>query len=277
MARVMSALKRLLIILSWLLGIPLVFYSLLYAAQDRALFAAPPMEPSKLAWARGLYPQAEVNLTTPEGVSLHGWLVLPATPGPHPLLLVFGGNGDEATSYLYYREELPEHAWLVINYRSYGLSGGEPSETAFYQDALMLYDWAAQHPALDATKIIPFGRSLGSGVAVYLAAQRPVQRVILVSPYDSLSAIVQRFYPYLPVSWLLKNPFVATNFAPQAKAPMLALLAADDILIPPTQSQRLIDVWGGPARGQVIADCDHNSVLTGLGFWEAVRTFLATP
>ena len=107
--------------------------------------------------------------------------------------------------------------WSVaaLNYRGYGRSEGAPSEAAISADALLVYDRLAGREDIDAERIVVFGRSLGSGVAVPLAARRPVHAVILVSPFDSLRRIAKKTYPFVPVPTLLRHPFDSLALAPR--------------------------------------------------------------
>src|SRR5690606_12067614 len=118
-----------------------------------------------------------------------------------PLVIYFGGNAEEVSWML---EEAPRRApgvgWLLVDYRGYGSSGGSPSEKALVEDAFRWYDRFAA-----GRKAYVFGRSLGSGVAVQLAARRPVAGVILIAPFDSLVEMGRHYYPVLPVDLLLKH------------------------------------------------------------------------
>ena len=93
------------------------------------------------------------------------------------------------------------------------------------------------------------GPDLGGGVAVHLAAERPLVGVVLVTPFDSLTAVAQRHYPWLPVRWLLNHPFDALARAPSIRTPMLCLVAGSDRIIPPAHAARLFAAWGGPSGG----------------------------
>src|SRR5262245_62679558 len=86
----------------------------------------------------------------------------------------------------------------LVNYRGYGESDGNPSETTLFGDALAVFDALASRPEIDRARIVLVGRSLGSGVATYVASERPVAAVVLISPYDSMTAIARRHYPWLP-------------------------------------------------------------------------------
>ena len=119
-----------------------------------------------------------------------------------------------------------------------------------------------------------FGRSLGSGVAVRLAAHRPVRAVVLVSPFDSLRSIARKQYPFVPVSLLLKHPFDSLAHAPEIAAPLLVVAGDHDRLIPAKYSRRLHDAWGGPKRWRLLEQADHNDIHARSGYWPEIRDFL---
>ncbi len=117
---------------------------------------------------------------------------------------------------------------LSMVYRGYGASAGSPSQTHLYADALALYRLRQTH----TRDFIIVGRSLGSSVATYLASQVPVKQLILVTPFDSMAALVQGKFPWLPTGLLLKNPFPSAEFAQQVSAPVHIIIAQEDEIIP---------------------------------------------
>jgi hypothetical protein len=166
----------------------------------------------------------------------------------------------------------PGVGWLLVDYRGYGASEGTPSESALTADGLQWHDYAKEK--LGSRDIVLFGRSLGSGVAVQIAAARAVAGVILVTPYDSLVEVARHHYPFLPVSWMLKHRFDSAQRAPGIAAPLLCLVAGDDEVIPIVRSKRLYDAWAGPKRWVALPGARHNSTDEAPAFWEAVRDFL---
>ena len=166
------------------LGIPL----LIFLVQDRLLFHPQPLSDAQ----RAQVGEKEVLLDA-DGVRLQAWHI----PG-EPLILYFGGNAEEVSWMLQAgRRNAPGAGWLLVNYRGYGGSEGAPSAENISADAVRWYDHARAE--LKAKKIVVFGRSLGSGAAVHVAAHRPVEGAILVTPFDSLTEVARRHYPFLPV------------------------------------------------------------------------------
>lgn len=184
-------------------------------------------------------------------------VVTRAHSGPRALLY-FGGNAEDVSRNLpQFAEAFPDYALYLLNYRGFGDSDGSPSEAAIAKDALALFDQVyASHP-----QIAVVGRSLGSGVAVRLASQRPVQQLILVTPYNSLEEIAVRQYPWVPVKWLLKDRFESGKYAAHLRVPTLLLAASDDEVIPRASTQRLLDNFpAGVAVLRVVPESGHNSI-----------------
>lgn len=257
-------------------GLPLI----VYLAQDSLIFYRQPLSDARRTEIARRFPAVtEVTIHSADGAKVQGWLVKPQGAGMAPLVLYYGGNAEEASYMLEaigdpVRGDTPGVAWLVINYRGYGASEGSPSQVALVADALAGYDYASALPGIDAKRIFVFGRSLGSGVAVQLAAHRRVRGVILVSPYDSLAAVAKRYYWYLPVDWMLKHRFDSIGLAPQMSQPLLCFIAERDDVIPPEHAEKLFAAWQGPKRKVLLGGAGHNDTDSAIGFWPAVREFL---
>lgn len=200
--------------------------------------------------------------------------VASTAPAVAPLVLYFGGNAEEVSWMLEEIGNAPGVSWLLVDYRGYGLSEGSPGEAALVSDALQWFDHATTLSGVDPKRIFAFGRSLGSGVAVQLAAERPLAGVILSTPFDSLAAVAKRYYWYLPVDWMLKHRFDSMVLAPKLKAPLLCLVAERDEVIPAVHGERLFDAWGGAKRKIVLQEAGHNSTDAHPMFWPSIREFL---
>ncbi len=177
--------------------------------------------------------------------------------GPQAVLY-FGGNAETvAYSVPELAAAFPRHALFLMNYRGYGGSSGSPSEQVLLADALALYDRVqAEHP-----QIVIVGRSLGSGVATYLASMRPAVRLVLVTPYDSIQAIAERHYPFVPVRWLLHDKYESWKHAGKIDIPTLLVVAEFDEVIPRRSSEALARHFrDGVATLKVIAGTSHNTV-----------------
>jgi pimeloyl-ACP methyl ester carboxylesterase len=238
-------------------------------AQDRLIFHPQPVD-ARTQLPPGTEP---IAITANDGTRLHGWL-RPAGRSPAPAVLYFGGNAEEISWTLADRRWPREWAVAGINYRGYGHSQGTPSEAALVADAKLAFDALAARPEVDKARIVAFGRSLGAGVAVKLAAERPVAAVILASPYDSLVAVGETHYRWLPVRWLLRHRFELLPIAREARAPLLTLVSEHDRIVPRERSLALHEAWAGPKTWQVVPGTDHNTLGSADDFWGAVAEFL---
>lgn len=263
------------------LGVPAAAWLL----QDGMIFFSPP--PSGLPVPAGV---ESLEVRSHDDLRLQGWFrraIQPEVAGAvgaragdsgaaAPLILLFGGNAEEISAAVFDRRWPRDWSVAAFNYRGYGASEGRPSERALTADALVVHDALLRRADVDAKRVVLFGRSLGSGIAVKLAAQRPPAGVVLVSPYDSLIAVGRGHYPWLPVATLLRHRFEAIESAPSVQAPLLALVARDDRIIPAERSRALVQAWGGPARWREFAEgADHNTLSEVPGFWHEIDRFLS--
>lgn len=202
-------------------------------------------------------------------VTLRGWRVNPGRPAA---VVYFGGNAERIELA---RDEFaawfPDRTVYLVAYRGYGASDGTPREADLYADALALFDHvSAQHPG----PVAVVGRSLGSGVASYLASQRPVARLVLITPFDSLANVGQMHYPWLPIRWLLKDRYESTRHLANYRGPVLVIRAGNDQVIPAASTDRLIATLKLPPQVVELPAADHNSIDGAPGFGEALRGFV---
>jgi fermentation-respiration switch protein FrsA (DUF1100 family) len=217
---------------------------------------------------------APVTVRAADGTQLRGWIV-PGSAVPAPAVIYFGGNAEEVSYTLAGPGWPREWSIVALNYRGYGASEGTPGERELAADALSVYDAIARRDDVDRNRIVPFGRSLGSALAAHVAAARPVAGAVLVSPFDSLAAIGRHHYPWLPVSLLLRHRFNAIADAARARAPLHAIVAGSDTIVPVARSRALFDAWAGPKSWQVVPESDHDTVGMTADFWRGIAGFLA--
>lgn len=247
--------------------------AMMWLAQGAMIFLRQPLDPQAASVARASGAH-ELRISAEREITLHGWLRLAQVEGPAPLLIYFGGNAEEVSWMQGEFARLPHIGVATFNYRGYGLSTGEPGEAQLARDAVSLFDALSARAGTDPQRVVIVGRSLGTGVAVHLAAARAVRAVVLISPYDSLTAVAARAYPWLPVPWLMRHPFDSLSRAPAIDAPLLALVAGDDAVVPPAHSRALVDAWRGPRTLELLPGADHNDLLSHPAFWPAVTRFL---
>lgn len=202
-------------------------------------------------------------------VKLKVWKV---QEGREQALIYFGGNAEDvALNIPQFVKLFPDHTLYLHNYRGYGGSGGSPTERGLLSDALLLYDQVrSTHKGVDVV-----GRSLGTGVATYLAANRDVERLVLVTPFDSLVNVASAHFPLFPVKLLMKDRYESFSYAPRLGMPKLILLAERDEIIPRRNSERLIDFLDrNTTRVTIIGGADHNSISVFREYEEAMAAFL---
>ncbi len=209
------------------------------------------------------------QLVRPDGVHLRGWV---DRPGQARALLYFGGNAETlqpARALL--GECCPGWTAYFIPYRGYGGSDGSPSRDAILADALAVYDAvAARHPGQPVAVI---GRSLGSGVASWVASQRPTSALVLITPFDSLSNVAGSHYPWLPVDWLMRERYDSADCLRGRGEPTLVIRAAHDEVIPAANTDALLAAL--PATTRVVEiDGDHNNLSVQPSYQQALANFL---
>jgi uncharacterized protein len=200
-------------------------------------------------------------------------LVVSIKPHAGPRAIVyFGGNAEDVSVNLQQFDAwFPDHALFLLHYRGYGGSTGMPTEQSNHADAAALFEKVrAEHP-----EVVVIGRSLGSGVAVRLASVRPVSRLILVTPYDSIEAIAAAQYPYVPVRWLLRDKYDSAAYAPSIKSPTAIIAAENDEAIPRASTDKLYARFAtGVASMTVIAGTGHNTIQNSTAYRAALQAAL---
>lgn len=262
MRSVLSILLVALALYGVLLGVLYIWQrALLYPASKERMTAA----------EAGLVGFQDVTLTTEDGERIVGWYKAPELG--RAALLYFHGNGGSLWNRRLRARLLTENGrgLLIISYRGYSGSTGTPTEMGLRQDARAAYDWLAHRVAPE--RIVLYGESLGTGVAVRLAVERPVSGVILDAPYSSTADIAKIAYWFVPVSWLMQDQFRSTDIIGQVKAPLLMLHGERDGVVPIALGERLFAAAPEPKRFVRLANVDHVSVLErgGIG---PVRAFL---
>jgi fermentation-respiration switch protein FrsA (DUF1100 family) len=201
-----------------------------------------------------------VATETDEGLSLTHWYRPPADPGA-PVLVVFHGNaghaGDRVPKLLeLYRAGL---GVLIAGYRGYGGNPGRPSEEALTADARDLLDWLAAQ-GIGPERTVLYGESLGTGIAVKMAAERPVGAVVLEAPYTSIAEVAQHHYWYLPARWLVLDRWNSMERAGGVEVPLLVVHGSRDRTIPTRYGRRLFEAAPGPKEILVVEGGTHNDL-----------------
>src|SRR5262245_13717609 len=220
----------------------------------------------------GLAQAEEVVLDTPDGARVIVWHVPPKAD--RPVWLYFHGNGGSLRYRVdRFRELTAQGEGLVaLSYRGYAGSTGRPTEAGLIADARAVYDFAVKQYAAD--RIVLWGESLGSGVALALAAERPVARIVLEAPFLSAVDIAAGAYPFLPVRLLMKDQFRSDLRVAKVKAPVLILHGDRDKVVPIASGQMLYKLITSPKRFVRIAGGGHEN-LGLVGAVAEARKFVA--
>jgi uncharacterized protein len=248
----------------------------LYAQQRGILFRpdATRLEPASAGFAMG----REVMLNAPGQPRLIGWHAPPAA-ADRPVILYLHGNAANLGRRGGRFEALARDGagLLAVSWRGYGGSEGEPSEAGFHEDVAQALAFL-KRDGVGPERIVLFGESLGTGMAVMTAARlsaaaTPVKGLILDSPYESIASIAARRYWWLPVDLLLRDPFHAARSAPNIAVPTLAIHCTEDWVTPYEGGRRLLDLIKGPKKLVTVQGRCHVPPFSA-GGGEAIRTFL---
>lgn len=239
----------------------LALCALVYVTQRSQIYF--PTPPSHPAGSQELWLESS-------GQHLKVWVV--SRPGSRALLY-FGGNAEDVGGNIEeFATAFPQHSLYLVNYRGYGGSTGRPSEAALFADALAVYDLLRA----DHSSVAVMGRSLGSGVAVFVASKRPVDRLVLVTAFDSLANVARAHLRWLPIGLLMRDRYESASRAHDVKAPVLMILAGEDEIIPPARSEALAEAFApGQVQVRVLEGRTHNSIDLMPEYLRSVRAFLA--
>jgi uncharacterized protein len=261
-------------VLKWLAALALASYlvglAMLFLVQRSFLFPIP--QKTRTTPEAAGFPEAEEHfLTTVDGEKVIVWHV-PAKPG-HAVILYFSGNGDFlAGSASRFRAMTSDGTGLVaLSYRGYAGSTGEPSERGLLLDAAAAYAFTSARYSAD--RIVVWGFSLGSGVAVALAAREPVAKLILEAPYTSTAEVAASRFPMVPIRWLMRDQFHSDERIAGITAPLLVMHGARDSTIPIGFGERLFSLAHEPKQFVKFPEGGHDN-LGNYGAIETARGFI---
>jgi fermentation-respiration switch protein FrsA (DUF1100 family) len=261
-------------VLKWLVVLVSIGYVgglvVLFFAQRSFLFPIPTVV--RTSPQEGGFPQAEEHvLATADGEKIILWHV-PAKPG-HPVILYFHGNGDYLAGFFgRFRDLIADGTGVVaLSYRGYAGSSGEPSEHGLLQDADAAYAFTTARYGAD--KIVVWGFSLGTGVAVALASEQGIGKLILEAPYTSIPDVAASIFWFMPVHLLIRDPFRSDQRIARVKAPLLIMQGANDPAIPIVLGERLFALANEPKQFVRFPGGGHEN-LANFGAIETARQFI---
>jgi fermentation-respiration switch protein FrsA (DUF1100 family) len=237
---------------------------LLYVTDSRR---SPPIE-------AGLAGVVERILPTPDGEHLVAWQAK-AKPGHKTILYFHGNSGTLAMRAERVRMFVKDgFGFFIMAYRGYSGSSGKPSEKLNEVDALMAYD-LLRREGLAGKDIILLGESLGSGVAVKVAAQRPVAGVVLDAPFTSITDLAAAIYPLLPVRQLILDPYESDRLIGKINAPLLILHGALDRVVPSKMGRKLFTLAKEPKQFELFPSGNHSDLFSEHGAYGVVKRWQA--
>ena len=261
------------------IGILVLMVSLYFLANSALFFPSH----SATAFDRlNQLPHMEEVTIKSDDVTLSGWLVKNTDTSPAPLVIFFGGNGQNAASTVYAMER--NQYWsvyhgfnfLMVDYPGYGLSSGRPSQESIFHMALAVYDYAISRVEVDLEGIILQGFSLGTGVATYVASKREVAGLILIAPYDDMLHVyndqVNIFHG--PLSLLIRNRFPSTYYASQISIEPLIISSRDDEIISYRLADNLVQSFPVPVENIILDGLKHNDLLGDSQVKELIHEYL---
>lgn len=219
---------------------------------------------------------AEEIVTFPsgDGVRISG-AFRPARDERSPFVLVAHGNAGNVLTWLPYLETYRRLGCgaLLLDPRGYGWSDGTPSEEGWHRDADAALAWLGTR-GVPSSRVVVVGVSIGTGVAVPLAAGHPVRGLILESPFTSLVDVAADHFPFLPCGWLIRDRFDSVSAAPRVRCPVLILHGTRDRTIPPDHARRLAAAFSPAPTLRWFEGADHNDLSVSSGHDEAIGEFL---
>jgi fermentation-respiration switch protein FrsA (DUF1100 family) len=261
-------------VLKWLVALVSIgylgFLAVLYFAQRSFIFPIP--QTARTPPGEAGFPEAEEQaLATADGETVIVWHV-PAKPG-HAVVIYFHGNGDFLAGMVgRFREITADGTGLVaLSYRGYAGSSGRPSEQGLLRDAAAAYAFTAAR--YGAERIVLWGFSLGSGVAVAVAAEQPAGRLILEAPYTSLADVAASAFPIFPVRLVMWDPFRSDQRIARVKTPLLVMHGGRDATIPVGLGERLFALAHEPKQFVRFPEGGHNDLDT-YGATATARQFI---
>ena len=211
-----------------------------------------------------------LELKTPDGTTLRGIHIPPAGKGASAtLVLGFGGNawnGQDVAEYLH--QLYPAEHVITFHYRGYSPSAGSPSAEALIADAPLVHDAALK--AVKPKQVIAVGFSIGSGVAAHLSASRKLDGLLLVTPFDSLKAVAQAMYPWLPIGPLFDHEIDAAEPLRRSATPVGIVAAERDQIIPPERTEALRRIVPKLVYDRTISRAGHNDIYARSDFQAAM-------
>jgi uncharacterized protein len=261
-------------VLTTLIAIPVVAYlavlAYLYVYQRQLLYRPERSRPQlgELLSVR----MREVQLTTADGLDLLSWY-LPSR-NSRPVIAYFHGNGGNIAHRTHRAQRFAREGYgvLLVGYRGYGGNPGTPTEAGLFEDARAGLDFLRSEN-IAADRIVLYGESLGTAIAVHAATQQAIGAIIIESPFTSIAALAQYHYPFIPAALLVWDRFDSLSRIGEVKAPLFMLQGGHDGVVPTRFGETLFAAAPEPKERWFVPQAGHED-LAGFGALDAVVAFI---
>lgn len=205
------------------------------------------------------YRDEEITLGTKDGEKLNA-LFFRGTR--QEVILYFHGNAGDLNGWQFVAEDFTasDYNIFIIDYRGYGKSTGRISEKGFYTDAEAAYYYLITQKDFPPDKIIIYGRSIGTGVAVELATKHPCRGLVLEAPYTSLKKLANEKIPFFRPSWYMRYHFNNLAKINNVKCPVIFFHGSKDTLIPASHTDTLFKTFTGKKEKILVQGGSHNDL-----------------
>lgn len=248
-----------------------IFIAVLYFGQRSLLYHPDQTIPQPEDY--GVGEMTAIRLPIRDGLELLAWW-RPAATAQAPVIAYFHGNaghiGNRADKVRAYLDA--GYGVLLLSYRYNAGTGGSPSEKALILDAVKALEFLKSEN-IPESRIVLYGESLGSGIAVQMAVTHDVGALVLEAPYSSMPDLAQHHYWYAPSRWLVRDRFDSVSLVSAVRAPLLIVHGEEDTVIPLKYARRLFDAARKPKTFRLLAGARHNNLLD-YGLPDVVLDFL---
>ena len=247
----------------------IAFLAFMYILQRKLLYLPSKVRPDLGVW-KGIW--KEVQIETKDKLQLLHWY---SKKGP-TYILIFHGNAGNIEDRAYKFQFLVDEGYsvLLVSYRGYGDNPGKPKELDMISDSTLALEWLLAKEKIATKDIVLLGESLGSGVAIALAAQYPVKGLIFDGAYSSITEVAQSVYPYIPVSWLLKDKWDSESRIQKVHSPSFFIHSKKDSVLPFRLAKKLFQAAKEPKQHLWLEQSNHNDNLNSDSVKKSILDFL---
>ena len=252
--------KLAILIFASALGIYIGLFLLLFFFQRSLIYYPTTGKISPIDY--GLPEMDSVKLITEDGISLASWYKAPSSPNKLTILYFHGNAGHIGHRAIKVKPFLDYgYGLLLLSYRGYGPNNGEPTENNLYLDGKAAFNFLIEQK-IPIHKLVFYGESLGTGVAVELAQNKAIAALILEAPFTSLIEISKYHFPFFPTTLLLKDKYTSVNKIRNLKSRLLVLHGRRDRTIPFKFGQKLFNIAGVKKQLYEFPDAGHNNIYS---------------